>query len=142
MVNTMKTVRDLMSSSVVALDSRASVNEAAHRMKAASVGDVVVTQGGSIHGILTDRDIVVRCLAEDKNPDATEVGSICTKKLMTLSPDASIDEAIRMMETHAVRRLPVVDGDRAVGVVSIGDLAVDRDRTSALGQISDAPPNV
>ena len=88
---------------------------------------------------MTDRDIVVRGLAGGKW--SVELGDICSRDLVTVSPDESIDDAIGVMSWHAVRRLPVVEDGRAIGMVSIGDLAVERDRNSALADISAAPAN-
>lgn len=117
------------------------VRAAAHEMKNAGVGAVIVERDGKLCGIVTDRDIVVRCLAEGANCDETPVGSICSPELITLSPRDSIDRAISLMRDKAVRRIPVVENDRAVGILSLGDLALARDPKSALGGISAAPPN-
>jgi CBS domain-containing protein len=90
---------------------------------------------------VTDRDIVVRAVAEDQDLDTMTVSDIETAKVVTLRADAPVDEAIRLMREHAVRRIPVVEDDCPIGIVSIGDLAQTRDPESALGQISRAAPN-
>jgi CBS domain-containing protein len=101
----------------------------------------VVEEEGRAAGILTDRDIVVRAIAEGRDPGSTTVGEVCSSDLTTLTPDQSIDDAVRLMREHDVRRLPVVQDGRPVGIVSLGDLAVELDPDSALADISAAPPN-
>lgn len=135
-------IRELMTGAPVALDVGATVSEAARQMKARNVGDVLVTRDGKLCGIVTDRDLVVRCLAqEDGDARSKAIGEFCTETLVTLAPDAEVTEAIRLMQDHAVRRIPIVDHHRTVGVVSLGDLAIERDRQSTLGEISAAPAN-
>ena len=135
------TVNDLMHTNVVKLDSTASVLDAARHMRDASIGDVLVMDGGKLRGIVTDRDLVVRCLATQGDPSETKVGDVCSEDLVTLSPEDDFQDAVQLMNDHAVRRLPVVDGDEVVGILSLGDLSVAQDRESALGGISAAPPN-
>jgi CBS domain-containing protein len=134
-------LRDLMSTDLIQLDADAPALEAARLMREHDVGNVLVTRKGSLCGIVTDRDIVVRCIADGKDPENTHLSEFCSQDLVTLKPDAKIEEAVRVMTDRAVRRLPVVDGDRPVGIVSLGDLAVKRDRKSALGEISSAKAN-
>jgi CBS domain-containing protein len=117
------------------------VAEAAQRMRSADVGDLVVLDGDRLVGILTDRDIVVRVLADNKE-GSTPVREACSGELSVVYPDTEVDTVAALMRERALRRLPVVEGgDRLVGVVSLGDLAVDRDERSALADISAAPPN-
>lgn len=134
-------IRELMTGGPVALDVSATVSEAARQMKERNVGDVLVTRDGKLCGIVTDRDLVVRCLAQEGDARKQAIGEFCTEELVTLAPDAEVTAAIQVMQEHAVRRIPIVDHDRAVGVVSLGDLAIERDRQSTLGEISAAPPN-
>ena len=110
-------------------------------MRDAQIGDVIVIENNQVCGIVTDRDIVVRTVAEMQDPATITLADICSHSLLTVTPTDSVEEAGRLMRTHAIRRLPVVDGGEAVGIVSLGDLAVERDPGSALGKISDAPPN-
>jgi CBS domain-containing protein len=133
-------IRDIMTPDPVSLDKSASVREAARQMRDQSIGDILVTERGRLCGIVTDRDLVVRYVAEDVSPDDAKLDEFCTKDMVTLKPDSDVGEAIELMEKHAVRRLPVVEKDRPIGIVSLGDLAVARDRDSALGKISAAPP--
>jgi CBS domain-containing protein len=135
------TVRSVMTTRPVTLPAAAPVVEAARAMREADIGDVIVLEHDRIAGILTDRDIVVRGLAEGRDLRHTSIGDICSRVLTTVSDDVSVEEAIRIMREKAVRRLPVVAGDQPIGVVSLGDLALKRDRLSALGDISAASPN-
>jgi CBS domain-containing protein len=125
----------------VTLEASDTVVAAARSMRDGNIGDVVVVDKDQIQGILTDRDIVVRALAEGRDPARTTVGEICSRELTTLSPNDAIGDAEKMMRDRAIRRLPVVEGGRPVGIVSLGDLAVERNPESALGGISAAPPN-
>ena len=83
----------------------------------------------------------MRTLAEARDPATTTLADICSHALLTVSPTDSVEEAVRLMHTHAIRRLPVVEGGQPVGMVSLGDLAVEQDLGAALGEISAAPPN-
>jgi CBS domain-containing protein len=122
------------------VDASATVQEAAKLMAEHDIGNVLVVENGEVKGIVTDRDIVVRLLAKGEGPDAS-VREAATTQLETIAPDTSIDDAIQKMEQANVRRLPVVEDGKPVGVVSLGDLAQERDRDSALADISAASPN-
>ncbi|MGI9121025.1 MAG: CBS domain-containing protein [Acidimicrobiales bacterium] len=130
-----------MTADPVALESTASVIDAARQMKDRDIGDVIVVEDGRICGVVTDRDLVVRALAELRDPTATKLGEVCSRELATVSPEDDLKSAGDLMRDKAVRRMPVVEGDRPVGIVSMGDLAVERDPDSALGSISAASPN-
>jgi CBS domain-containing protein len=134
-------VAELMTKDPMTLDVMNTAAEAALAMAERDIGDVIVRDGDQVCGIVTDRDIVVRAVAQNRNPVTVTLGEICSRTMVTLSPDDSVDEAIRLMSERALRRLPVVAEGRAVGIVSLGDLAVERDRQSVLGEISAAPPN-
>jgi len=136
-----QTIRDVMTANPRTVTPSTSVVDAARVMRESDIGDVVVIAEGRLCGILTDRDIVVRALAEGRDPVRTRVGDICSQELITVSPDESLGAAVRLMRERAIRRLPVEEDGRVVGVVSLGDLAVDADRHSALADISAAPPN-
>ena len=136
-----QTIRELMTSDPVVLDASATVYDAGRAMKARDIGDVLVRRDGKLWGIVTDRDLVVRALAQDRdNATRIQLGDIATTDIAAVSPDTPIDEAIRLMREKKVRRLPVVEGTRPLGILSIGDRAVARDRESALAEISAAPP--
>ena len=137
-----RTVADVMTKQVVYLPAETTVDEAAEAMRAADIGDVVVTDGPALAGILTDRDIVIRAVAEQKDPGTMTVGSIASRDLVMIQQDASPQEAVRLMRERAVRRLLVCDADRQlVGVVSLGDLATYLDPSSVLSGITEATPN-
>src|SRR3990170_7136176 len=92
-------------------------------------------------GIVTDRDLVVKAVASGSDPSKTSIGSVCTKDVTVLKPTQTTDDAVKVMREKAIRRLPVVEGENLVGIVSLGDLAKRIDKGSCLGQISAAPPN-
>jgi len=100
---------------------------------------VVDSDSGSLRGVITDRDIVVRAVAKRLDPSTTALRDICSRHVITLAPGDRPEEAVALMRTHSVRRIPVVENGLAVGMVSLGDLAVDRDPESALADISRAP---
>ncbi len=133
----MTKLAEVMTRDPVVLPSDAGLDEAARAMKDADIGDVLVTADGTLCGIVTDRDLVVRGLADGKS----NLGEVCSRGLYTLSPDADVEEAVTVMREAAIRRIAVVDGNRAVGVVSLGDLALEEDPGSALADISAAQPN-
>ncbi|MGD9701129.1 MAG: CBS domain-containing protein [Acidimicrobiia bacterium] len=134
------TIRDVMTSELVTCPATATITEAARLMRDRNIGDVLVTRDGDqLTGIVTDRDLVVRCLADGAAGDAT-IDQACTGNVTSVTPDSSIDDAIQLMRENSLRRLPVVDDGRAVGIVTLGDLAIERDPNSALGDISAAAP--
>ena len=136
-------VRDIMTPSPHTIQSIESVMNAAQLMRKSDIGDVIVVEDEQLFGILTDRDIVVRVLAEGRDPETTPVGDICSRELTTVRPTDSVGDVVRVMREKAIRRLPVVEeSGEVIGIVSIGDVAVERDRHSALADISKAPPNV
>src|SRR4051794_29351682 len=134
------TIKDLLKGEPATVEASATVEEAAKLMDERDIGNVLVVENGEVQGIVTDRDIVVRVIAKGNGPDAG-VREAATTDLETLSPDASIEDAIQKMEQANVRRLPVVDDGKPLGVVSLGDLAQARDKDSALADISAAAPN-
>ena len=136
-----QTVRDVMTTDLVTCPSSTLVMAAAGHMRDRNIGDVLVVDDGSVRGIVTDRDIVVRCVADGGDVRQATVGDVCSGDLTTVASGASIEEAARIMRDNALRRLPVVDGGKPVGIVTLGDLAVDADPSSALGGISAARPN-
>ncbi len=136
-----QSIRDVMTPSPRAMDARASVQEAAKAMLDDDIGDVIVCDGDTVCGIVTDRDITIRTVAHGKDPAATKLGEICSEDLTSLSLGDTVDDAVRLMREKAIRRIPVLDDGKPVGVVSIGDLAIDLDADSALADISKAPAN-
>jgi CBS domain-containing protein len=118
-------VRDVMSAPPVCMAATESASAAAKAMKDRGIGTVLVVAGGRLDGLVTDRDITIRVLAENRDPLTTRLGDICTTDLTVLSPDDDVQKAIRLVRERAVRRLPVIADGVPVGVVSIGDLALD-----------------
>jgi CBS domain-containing protein len=135
------TVRDVMSTNPITLSDNETVVAAAKQMRDGDVGAIVLTENGTVHGIVTDRDLVVRALAEDLDPRSTKLAEICTHDLVTVSPNDSLDTAVANMRQNDVRRIPVVEGDQVVGILSLGDVAIEKDSDSALADISAAEPN-
>jgi CBS domain-containing protein len=136
-----RNLHEVMTPDPFTLPSSSSVFEAAKVMRDSNIGDVLVVDGGKLAGIVTDRDITVRVVAEGKDPKSTAIKEICTGDVVGVAPNDSVERAVRMMREKALRRLPVVEDGRPIGVVSIGDLALERDPESALADISAAPPN-
>ncbi len=134
-------VRDVMTTDPRTLDGDASATEAARLMQQYDIGDVIVLDGATIRGIVTDRDIVVRAVAQGKEPALVRLASICSDDVTSVTPDDSIDTAVALMRERALRRIPVVEDGRPVGIVTMGDVALLRDPTSTLGEVSAAPPN-
>ena len=134
-------VGDIMTRAPISLSAETTVRDAARYMRERNVGAIVVHRHGEVCGIITDRDIVVRCLARDGNCDETKLHEICSLDLVALHPDDEVDHAVRLMRDKAIRRIPVVKNGKAVGILSLGDLAAERDPFSTLGAISSASPN-
>jgi CBS domain-containing protein len=123
-----KTARDVMTEGCECIGENESVTEAARKMKSLDVGVMPICgEDDRLKGMVTDRDIVVKVLAEGRDPDSTTAGELGEGKPVTIGADDSIAEALRTMKEHAVRRLPVIDGHDLVGIVSQGDLAKNID---------------
>ena len=124
-------IRDVMTPNPRTVSPEDSIQNAARIMRDEDTGVVPVVENGRAVGVVTDRDIVVRAVA-DGNPDR-RVREIVTGNLVTVTPDMSTREASELMSEYQVRRLPVVEGERLVGIVSIGDLAVKEAKDSRVG---------
>jgi CBS domain-containing protein len=116
-------IRELMTENPSTCEASTPVVEAAKVMVREDVGPIPVVEGGRLTGVVTDRDLVVRVLAEGRDPQSTTVGEIATGDVVTISPDASLDEALKLLASNKVRRLPVVEGDRLVGILAQADVA-------------------
>lgn len=138
-----QTVRDVMTAAPIEVSPRALVSDVARRMRGEDIGAVVVTEDGHLPGLVTDRDLTVRVIVEGRDLSNSRVRDACSDEIVSVAPDDQVDRAVHLMRAKAIRRIPVVDPDRdcVVGIVSLGDLAVERDRDSALGDISAAEPN-
>lgn len=134
-------VREIMTKSPVSVAPGTSVVEVARRMRDEGIGAVLVTEGDELRGLVTDRDLVVRVLCEGGDAERHSVKEACSPELVSVSPDDEVDRAAQVMREHSVRRVPVVQNGHAVGIVSLGDLAIERDPESALGDISSTKSN-
>ena len=130
-------VRDIMTPAPVGVYYSQTIGETARVMRDASVGAVLVVNDGALAGLVTDRDLVVRGLAEGMGPD-TPVGPLCTGDLIGVAADAGLGQAAQLMRENAVRRLPVINDGQVVGIVSMGDIAICADGDSALAAVSRA----
>ncbi len=118
-------VREVMTASPTTIQPSTTVVEAARLMRDEDVGPLPIAEGDRLVGMLTDRDIVVRAIADNKDPKTTTAGEVASKQLVTIDPEQTIDEAARLMAQHQVRRLPVAEEDgRIVGIVAQADVAV------------------
>jgi CBS domain-containing protein len=140
----MHKVRDIMSTDIAHLSPDDNVFEAAVIMRNENVGMVPVCQDGYLKGIITDRDIVTRGIAE-KKPNSCQINTIMSDHLVYGTPDMSVDDAAQKMAEAQIRRLPIVDQDQLVGIVSLGDLAVrspyQNEASEALNEISETHNN-
>jgi CBS domain-containing protein len=136
----LETIRDIMTDDVECCTLLDNVFEVATKMKEWNVGAIPIVDGEKLVGMITDRDIVVRGVAE-KHPGSTKVEDIMSEQLVTVTPDMNTREAAQLMAENQVRRLPVVEGDRLVGIVALGDFAVrdltDDQAKKALSEISE-----
>jgi CBS domain-containing protein len=123
-----QTVRDAMTSDPSTIDAGKDVAYAAKMMKDENVGVAPIVEGDQLVGVLTDRDIAVKVVAEGKDPKTTIVREVASTKLVTVDPQQDLDEALRLMATHQVRRLPVVEEDgKIVGILATRDVALAGD---------------
>ena len=135
-----QSINEVMTHDPRTVQKGTSLREVATAMRDEDTGAIIVTEDGRFAGLVTDRDIVVRALADGRGPDET-VDAVLTTDVKTLTPDQSVDDAIEIVRSSNVRRVPVVQDGRPVGIVSIGDLAIERDEGSALADLSSSPPN-
>jgi CBS domain-containing protein len=135
-----QSINEVMTHDPRTVEKGTPVKEVARAMREADTGAIIVTEDGRFAGLVTDRDIVVRGLAEGHGPDDS-VDTVWTEGGQTVTPDQSVDDAIEIVRNDNVRRVPVVQDGRPVGIVSIGDLAIERDEHSALADISSEPQN-
>jgi CBS domain-containing protein len=120
-----KSVREAMTASVSSVSPSQSLADAAEVMKGEDVGSVPVVEQGRLAGIVTDRDIVTRAVAEGRNPQAVKVEEIASHDLVTVEPERDLDEALALMARHKVRRLPVLEEGRLVGMLAQADIALE-----------------
>lgn len=137
-----QTAGELASADLISVAASSTVREAAKQMADHDIGDVLVSdEAGGLAGILTDRDLVVRVLAGDLDPDHCTAGEAASTTLVTVDSDDSLDRVVGLAREESVRRIVVLDRRNPVGIISLGDLAIARDPGSVLGDISSDPPN-
>ena len=141
-----RNVRDVMTANPKCVSERDSISDVARIMKDQDTGVVPVVDGKKIIGLITDRDIVVRGIAEGRDVSSVKVNEIMSKSVRSVKEDTPVSEALDMMSSSEIRRLPVVNGnDELVGIVSLGDIATNSNQDGRVGKavenISEAPPN-
>jgi CBS domain-containing protein len=123
-----QTVRDAMTNDPRSVEASTPIVEAARLMKQEDVGVIPIVEGDRLHGVITDRDIVIRIVAEGKDAQSATVGEAASQNVVTIDPQQELDEALRLMAQHQVRRLPVVEEDgRLVGILATADVAQHAD---------------
>ncbi len=140
----MTTARDIMSTSADFVEGSTTVLEAAKKLASEDYGALPICEGEHLKGMITDRDIVVKVLAQGMDPATTKVIDLVQGEVVTIGADDSVEDAMRTMADHQVRRLPVIDGTKLVGMVSQADLATqasDQQVARTVEAISDAPAN-
>ena len=118
-----KNIKDAMTSNPCSIDAEKPVSYAAKMMRDENVGLAPIVEGDRLVGTLTDRDITTRVVAEGRDPESTKAGEVASRDVVTITPEQNLDDALRLMAEHQVRRLPVVENDRLVGVVAQADVA-------------------
>jgi CBS domain-containing protein len=137
-----QSILDVMTPNPFLVSVETPVAVAARMMRDADVGSLIVLEESAVHGIVTDRDIMIRVAAEQRDAETTSLGEVCSKEPICLSLHDTVDQAIELLHANSIRRLPVLDEKgRPAGIVSLGDLAIERDPGSALANISAALPN-
>lgn len=134
-------VREIMTRDVISLQVDVTLEAAARTMRERDIGNVVVAEDDRLVGLVTDRDIVVRGVAEGMDPTTATLASVASRDVIAIQPDDTAQTAALLMREQAVRRVLVVDEQGLCGILSIGDLATEIDPDSVLGGISGAPPN-
>ncbi len=134
-------VEEVMTVAPMTVQATMSVTDAARIMREADVGAVIVLEDADVVGVVTDRDVAVRAVAEGRDPAATPVVEVASTDPTTVDSSQGVDEAVRLMREHGLRRLPVLEKGLPVGILSLGDVAVEKDPDSALADISAQDPN-
>ena len=135
-----KIVRDAMTEGPRSIGASASVVEAARLMRKEHIGSLPITENEQLVGMITDRDITTRVVAEAADPNLTSVGDVYSRDLISIEPEGDLDEALQLMARHQVRRLPVVEDGRLVGIVAQADIALkENEKTGALVEAISEP---
>lgn len=130
-------VREIMTTRIVSVEPNTTVHDAAVMMNRNNIGAVPVVESGNVRGMLTDRDIVLRCVAENRDASGLKVADICSQGAVSVRPEQNVSEAMNLMSTEQVRRLPVVDNGRIVGMLSLADVAREKTGMELAEAISD-----
>jgi CBS domain-containing protein len=130
-------VSDLMTTRIVSVESTSTVKDAALLMNHNNIGAVPVVDAGAVKGMLTDRDIVLRCVAENRDAASIKVSDICSNGAVTIKPSQNVADALNIMSTEQIRRLPVVDNGHIVGMLSLADVAREKKGMEIAQAISD-----
>jgi CBS domain-containing protein len=133
-----KSVRDAMTEDPRSIGSSVSVVEAARLMREGDIGSLPITDDEKLVGMITDRDIATRVVAEAADPQMTSVGDVYSRDVVSVEPDGDLEEAVRLMARHQVRRLPVVENGRLVGIVSQADIALRENEKKKTGELVEA----
>ena len=134
-------IRDVMTAAPETIELEAPIRDAAALMARSDIGSVIVVEGGLTRGIVTDRDIAIRVVGEGGDPVTTPVSKVMTPFPASIAPTASVHEAVQVMREHDIRRLPVVEAGRPIGMVALADLSWSPEAQRLLADISSAPPN-
>lgn len=137
----MTTVGEFMTTRLVTMDATDTLTAAAQEMRDSAIGDVIITDGDDVVGIVTDRDITVRGVAEQLDLDTATLDQILSRDVVTVTQYDDAVAAADLMRTYGVRRLPVIEDGKLIGLISLGDLAVEREPQSVLADISADDPN-
>jgi len=138
----MREIRQVMTAAPDAVRSSDTLQEAAELMRSGDIGDVLVEDDqGGLAGIITDRDIAIRATADGSDPTTTTVDEVYTRDIASLAPRDTVADAVRLMRAGNVRRIPVVESGKAIGIVSLGDISVETTPGSVLADISTASPD-
>ena len=134
-------VREMMTAAPVTVALSDPVSEAAKAMREHGIGAVLIQEQGKLAGLVTDRDITVRVLAQGRDPRHVPVSEIASREIVAIGPDDDTEDATRLIAERAVRRIPVVEDGVAIGVVSLGDLELTKEERTPLADVSAAPPS-
>lgn len=126
-----------MTTRIVSIEPASSVKDAAELMTRHNIGAVPVVENGMVRGMLTDRDIVLRCVAANKNPGSVKVSDICSQGAVSVRPEEEVADAVHLMSAEQVRRLPVVENGKVVGMLSFADIAREKSGMEVAEAISE-----
>ena len=127
-------VREIMTTEVATAAPDTTLDEIAIMMKEEDAGGIPIVDDGELVGIITDRDIVIRCIAAGKEPTDTTAEEVLSEEMRTIEPDAEVEQASQLMAQHQIRRLPVVEDGEIIGIVTLGDIAVKEDADEGAGE--------